>query len=139
MPLMSLGSVVFEVMPLNIDAHDQSTAADYAEKPVAGIRPPLEFVGEGGETRSLSGKLFPETLGGNLNDLQTMRQSGQAVPLTMGNGVAAGWFVIDKISAKHTALLPSGEGRMIAFDISLKRSDGPAAADLYSLLVGLFG
>lgn len=136
--LMSLGVTTFEIAPVNIHAHSRDASADFAEKPVLGARPPLEFMGEGGEARSLTGRLFPRHFGGSLNDLDAMRKAGQAMPLTMGNGQALGWFVIDKLTEKSSFLQTDGTGGMIEFDISLRRADGPAAIDYFSLLSSLF-
>ena len=44
--LMMLGPVQFEVIPFNTSTYGHDHTAGFAEKPVLGTRPPLEFVGE---------------------------------------------------------------------------------------------
>ena len=54
--LAQLGSVQFEVWPVNIHEHTHEGRATFAEKPVMGRRPPLEFVGEGPDSRTPEGQ-----------------------------------------------------------------------------------
>ncbi len=137
--LYMLGAVAFEVLPVNVEDVSRETGADYAEKAVVGRRPVLEFVGEGAESFTLSGKLFPEKFGGSLSLLHLQRQAGKAVPLTRGDGTPLGWVVIERVTEHSSHLLPSGVGRMVEFDVSLKRSDGPGAGGYYGIISGLFG
>lgn len=62
--LYMLGSLRIEVAPFNVHEITESGETEYAVKPVVGAEPPLEFVGEGANTVSLSGRLFPYQLGG---------------------------------------------------------------------------
>lgn len=137
--LYQLGSVQFELYPLNIEEVSQEAGADFAPKPILGRRPRLEFVGEAEETIRLSGKLFPQRFGGSLDDLRAIRLSGQAVPLTRGDGAALGWFVIEKASATGRELSADGVGRVVEFDVQLKRDDAPGAETYYSIISSLFG
>ena len=137
--LAQIGSVSFELLPLNIDGVSHEAAGDYAEKPVMGRRPPLEWVGEGPETYSLRGKLFPQKFGGldEMEALHSMRRAGLAQPFMRGDGLALGWYVIDKLSEQSSYLDPQGIGRVIEFSASLKRSDGVGGDSVYSIVAGL--
>ena len=137
--MYQLGPVQFELYPLNLDDVTQETGADYASKAILGRRPKLEFVGEAEETFSLTGKLFPSRFGGTLDDLRAIRLSGLCVPFTRGDGQAIGWFVIEKSRAKGTSLDADGVGKMIEFEVTLKRDDPPGIERYYSVISSLFG
>lgn len=139
--LAQLGSVAFEVAPFNFHENSFDGSARFAEHPVVGRRPSLEFVGEGPETWAIQGRIFPEFTGGtdHLAALHDMRRSGRPQPWMRGDGVYMGWVVIDSVSERATHIGRQGVGRWIEFDVSLKRTDPPDAAGMFSLLVSLFG
>jgi phage protein U len=137
--LAQLGSVTFEIWPVNIHEHSHEGEAAFAEKAVMGRRPPLEFVGEGPDSRTLKGKLFPKKLGGSLDALHTMRLAGVSQPLMFGDGTPQGWYVIEKVSETSTYLAADGTGQVIEFEVSLKKDDPADGGDLFSILFGLLG
>jgi phage protein U len=140
MTLFAIGSVRFEVAPVNVTGFDRETSGRYAEKPVMGRRPPLEFMGEGPETITLPVKLFPYTFGGEgaIGALDGMRSSGNPYYLMRGDGAPLGWFVVDRVRQSDTWLSSTGVGRVIEVTLGLKRSDPPDASGLYSIISGLF-
>ena len=75
--LMMIGPVKFEVIPFNTDGYDHSHESGFAEKPVLGARPPLEFVGEGPEGWTIKAKLFPDKFGG-MGHLKKLYQARKA-------------------------------------------------------------
>jgi len=137
--LAQLGAVTFELRPLNIHETSRSSSATFAEKPVIGRRPPLEAVGEGAQTFSLSGRIFPEKLGGLMNlELLNQQMAAQIpVPYVRGDGVPMGWVVIESVTEKGAHLDQTGVGRVIDFEVSLKRSDPPSFGQIYSILSGM--
>ena len=137
--LAQLGSVQFEVWPLNIHEHTHEGQASFAEKPVMGRRPPLEFVGEGPDTRTLKGKLFPKKFGGSIDALHQMRVSGKAQPFMLGNGTPQGWYVIERVNETSTHLDRDGVGKVVEFDITLKKDDPVGGGSLFSILAGFLG
>lgn len=139
--LMMLGSVQFTVAPFNTHENDRDAATDYVEKPVIGRRPPLEYVGEGVETRTIRGKIFPQAFGGldGLQALDGARQSGTAQYLMRGDGVPLGWFVIEKVTEKSSKLDGSGVGRIVEFEATLKRDDAPSASGYVTSVMGMLG
>lgn len=139
--LMALGPVVMEVWPFNPTETSRESGGDYVEKPVMGRRPPLEFVGEAGETVSITVKLFPEKLGGlgSLAQLNAVRKSGVAQYLMRGDGVPLGWFVVQSVSERSSYLDQHGVGRVIEVEISLRRADAPGGRALFTSIMGLLG
>lgn len=137
--LMVLGSVTMEVWPFNPTETGRDSGGDYVEKAVMGRRPPLEFVGEAGETLTVTARLFPAKLGGlgSLKQLDAMRKSGQPQYFMRGDGVPFGWVVIERVSEKSTYLDSKGVGQVIDVDITLRRADAPGAAGIFTSVIGL--
>lgn len=139
--LMMLGSVALDVWPFNPTDTGQETGGDFVEKPVMGRRPPLEWVGEAGETFTITAKLFPAKLGGlgSLSKLSAMRKSGIPQYLMRGDGVPLGWMAVERVSERSSYLDAKGVGQVIEVEISLRRSDAPTAGDYFSAVVGILG
>lgn len=137
--LAQLGSTQFEIAPLNSHELTHDGTADYAEKAVMGRRPPLEFVGEGADTRTISCRLFPEKFGGlsSVEGLHRQRRAGKPLPFMRGDGSALGWYVIESVSEISTYLDHHGVGRVVEVEISIKRSDPVGSGALFSILSGL--
>ena len=55
--LMSLGPVRFEIYPFNTTGYGHDHETSFVEKPVLGARPPLEWVGEGSESWSITAQM----------------------------------------------------------------------------------
>ena len=138
--LMMLGPVQFEVLPFNAHNIGHGHEASFAEKPVLGARPPLEFVGEGPESWTIKARLFPEKFGGldQLNTLYQARSLGQPQYLMRGDGAVMGWVVILSVQEQSTYLDPKGVGKVIDVDISVKRCGGPSAGSFYALIADVF-
>lgn len=139
--LYTLGSLAIKVAPFNVHSVSESGSTDYAAKPVVGIEPPLEYVGEGTNEISLSGRLFPQAIGGldELELLRQMRASGKPQYLMRGDGKPLGWFVITQSSARSSYLDAHGVGKQIEVDISLTRAQTPSAQSFFSLVARLMG
>ena len=138
--LMILGPVRFEVYPFNTTDYDHGHQSSFAEKPVLGARPPLEWVGDGSETWTIKAKIFPHKFGGlgDLNMLYQARASGQPQYLMRGDGAQMGWVVIERISERSTYLDARGVGRVVEVDITVKSCSTPSGGSYFSLLSGLF-
>jgi phage protein U len=137
--LYALGSVVFEVAPLNVDQVGRSGAADFAEKPLLGRRPSLEFMGAGAEELTLQGRLFPEKLGGldEFEELRQLMRSGAAQHLIRGDGEVLGWRVITALQEVSRFLDAQGVGRVVEFEISTREADPPAGGEYQGAQWGL--
>jgi len=138
--LMMIGPVQFEVYPFNTNEYGHGHEAGFAEKPVLGVRPPLEFVGEGPESWSIKAKLYPEKFGG-LDDLATLysvRASGRPQYMMRGDGFVMGWVVVLNVTELSTYLDREGVGKVIDVDIKVKRADKPAAGNFFSSLADVF-
>ncbi len=138
--LAQLGNVQFTVLPFNINATDHEAGASFASHEVVGAHPALEFVGEAQESWRVRGSVFPKKFGGvdELNALHAMRRTGAAQFWMRGDGVPMGWVVIERVTEKSTYLAADGTGRVIEFDVDLKRASGPSADGIFNALFSLF-
>lgn len=136
--LYQLGLLTLDVVPFNTHEVDRVAGADHAAKDVVGTMRPREFMGEGEETVTLKGRLFPEKFGGlgGLSALDMMRKSGQPQLLIRGDGSVLGWFVIEQVSEASTALDGQGIGKVIEVSIQLARTPGPGNAGGYLSVIG---
>ncbi len=138
--LMVLGPIQFEVWPFNATEYEHGHETSFAEKPVLGTLPPLEWVGDGPEVWTLHARIFPRRFGGleDLKKLAQARASGKPQYLMRGDGAQMGWVVIEKVDERSTYLDAKGVGQVIEIDISVKRSSKPSNGSYFSLLSGLF-
>ncbi len=139
--LMLIGPVRLEVAPFNATEYTHTHGASHVEKPIMGVRPPLEWTGDTSESWLLRANLFPETFGGEsaLTVLAFMRKSGVPQYMLRGDGTLMGWVVIDSVTERSSFLDGSGVGRMIEVDIAMRRSQAPTPAGYFQALRGLFG
>ena len=139
--LAQLGAVQFEVAPFNFHETDHDAGASFVGHEVIGRMPPLEFVGEAPESWSVRGRLFPEKFGGlgSIDAVHAMRRSGQAQYFMRGDGTPMGWVVIERVTEKSSYIGAQGVGRVIEFEVSLKKSSSPDAGGMFNALIGIFG
>ncbi len=138
--LYQLGVLSIKVQPFNVNKVQSDAFTDYVAKPVLGVEPPMEYVGEGAHTWRLSGDLFPKVIGGlsELSLLHAMRESGRPQFLLRGDGTPLGWVVIEKVGAREAHLGGDGVGQKITVDIELRRAGRPNRLSLFSILLGIF-
>ena len=145
--LCQIGQIQFEVAPFNMHETTHEAGASFAAHEVVGAMPPLEFVGEAPESWTVRGRLFPHAYSRlgvgsgmtQLGNMHAMRASGSAQFFMRGDGVPMGWVVIETISETATYLAADGVGKVIEFEVKLKRSQGPSVDGIFNALVGLFG
>lgn len=145
MSLMSWGPLVFEVFPLNYDNVDHAEATDWARKEIAGAAIYREWVGEDDEEMHVRGKVFPLWLArhnqpsgkGALEVMSAMRRAGHSDLLVRGDGYVLGWFVITRMSRRHTLIAADGVGQQIDFEAVFNRVPVPEQDDYFPLLYQL--
>jgi phage protein U len=139
--LMMIGPVRFKVAPFNATAATFTHGADFAEKPVMGVRPPLEFVGDSGQSWTINAHLFPERFGGesNLLALRVIRASGIPQYMIRGDGLVMGWVALMQVAERSSYFDRRGRGRVIDVDITLRRAKAPHPAGFFAALAPIFG
>lgn len=137
--LFTIGPLKVQIAPFNAHEVSESGSTDFAVKPVVGAEQPLEFVGEGSNELSLSGRLFPHQLGGlnEVDQLQQMRRSGKPQFVMRGDGKPFGWYAITAVSLRSSYLDAQGVGKLIEVSISMRRAQAPSAQSFFSLMAGL--
>ncbi|AMK16712.1 phage tail protein [Sphingobium sp. MI1205] len=131
MHLMALGMFLFEIGTLAYDEMQRKTDWQHARSQRVGARDATQFTGVGDETISLSGAVYAEIADGrvSLDDLRSMADDGEALPLVDGSGTVYGNFVITALDERHAFLMSDGRARRIDFGIDLLRVDDPATAN----------
>lgn len=126
MHLMALGMFLFETGSLAHSELQRKTDWQHATSPRVGARDATQYTGPGTETISLSGSVYAELANGrvSIDELRTMADAGDALPLVDGSGTVFGDFVITAIDERHAYLLDNGIPRRIDFAIDLLRVDG---------------
>jgi uncharacterized protein len=143
--LYQLGSVSFEVFPVNLHDVEGEVGADYAAHEVIGAAKPREFVGPADAHFRLAGKVFPSKFGwGGFAALKAMATSGSPQMLIRGDGAVIGWMDIVRLRERHAFLDADGVGRVVEFDIEMVQSPTAASAGsmislLGNLISGLMG
>lgn len=141
--LAQLGLLQFETTGLGPHESKRTTQADYAEKDVIGALKPAEFMGEGDDEITLTCCLpGPEMVDRGLGAialLDQMRVSGVPYILVRGDGTSLGWRRITKCEEKHRRPDLSGVGRVIDYELSLKKTARPSAMARLSFLYTLLG
>lgn len=139
--LILLGPLQFKVAPFNTTEYSHSHSASFAEKPIIGARPPLEWTGDGTETWSIRANLFPKKFGGEsaLTILALMRKMGAPQYMMRGDGTLMGWVVVTDVSERSSYLAADGVGKVVEVDISLTRSSMPTPAGYFEAAKNLFG
>lgn len=131
MHLMALGMFLFQIPTLAYDELRRKTDWRFARSSRVGARDAVQFLGPGDEAISLAGAVYAEITDGrvSLDDLRTMADDGEALPLIDGTGTVFGNFVIEAIDERHAYLMADGRARRIDFGIDLLRVDDPAGAN----------
>ena len=140
--LYQLGAFNFDVFPVNVETVERQVGADYAVKDIVGAMRPREFTGEADDRVKLSGRLFPQRLGGGagIGALQALARNGEPQLLIRGDGDVLGWYLIEQVTDKHSFLDVAGVGRMIELDIELVKTPLRASvAGMIATIASLFG
>lgn len=125
MPMMSLGTFVFELNTLPYQELQRQIGWRHPTTSRIGDRPARQYLGPDDSVITLSGVLYPEITGGtpSLDQLEDMGDDGNSWPLVDGAGNVKGNWVIEQLSETHRELLDDGVARKIEFQITLKRGD----------------
>ena len=141
--LYQIGTVQFTLDGLQPHEIEREAGADFAEKDVIGALKPAEPVGEGDDVIKLTCLLytgFQQQRAGlyTLNALDEMRLAQVPQIMVRGDGTSLGWRRITNISEKGRKLDISGRPKVIAYEITLKKTPMPGVgarlAFLYNLL-----
>lgn len=142
--LMTYGLFVFALSSAAYQDLQRQTQWRHPSQGRVGERPGRQFLGPGDDTITLTGTLAPPFTGGqeSLDALRDMASDGNAWPLIEGSGLNYGFYVIESLDERKSALYRDGAAGRIAFTLSLARVDEPAEQTLPVLdpnVLGIIG
>lgn len=135
--LYQIGSVQITHSGLNAHEVSRQAGSDFAEKDVIGMLKPAEAVGEGDDVLKITCKVFMQNAIGAstaMDQLDQMRLAQQPVICVRGDGYNYGWRRITNIEEKHRKLDLSGVGKVIEFEVTLKKHAKPDAGSIVQQL-----
>lgn len=134
--LMGLGAFRFSMSAPNYQSLSREATGRWPAQPRVGRAPALQFTGEGEETLSLAGTLYPHYTGG-LDQIEAMRvqcKTGTPLMLVSGLGFVFGLWSILSVSDEQSFFMAGGLPRKVTFTIELS-AYGP---DGSGIIGGLF-
>jgi len=125
--MMALGLFVFSLPTAAYQQLQRQRAWQHASHARIGTRAAYQYTGLGEESIRLSGLIAPDITGtaASLDELQTLADAGQPLPLVDGTGKVYGAYVIDRLNETQRLFFPDGRARKIEFELSLLRVDDP--------------
>lgn len=127
MPLLSLGSHVFEIAPFNYQQIERDTALQAPAINRFGGRPGRQVTGYGEDPITITGILYPDEIGGR-NELAALRATQRAKrPVSMvgwsedgtAKGQMLGQVLILSIKTTDTKINFSGQGAKVSYTLNL--------------------
>ncbi len=137
--MMQLGGFQFGINTAAFQSLQRKNEWRWPSQDRFGKPPVLQHVGQGAETITLPGVIYPEWRGG-LGQLDAMRAlAGKGEPLTMidGRGNVMGKWAIESVEEKQAVFAAAGVARKVEFTLQLRRffetEAGSLASGGYSL------
>ena len=124
--MIALGNYRFSMDTAAYDKLRRENEYNWVSVKRLGSTPAQQFLGEGDETITLDGTIYPHFKGG-LNQVTVMRsQAGAGEPylLVDGRGKVWGKYVITRLSEDQSRHMSDGAPRKITFSMTLKRYGG---------------
>lgn len=123
--LLALGLFVFSIDTLAFNELQRRTSYRHGKTERQGARAASQYLGQGDEAITLSGKLVPEIAGhsSHIDTLRDMAATGDHWPLVTGAGEVLGSFRIVQVDDRWQHIIAGGLPRAIDFGIDLERAD----------------
>lgn len=124
--MMKLGAFTFSLDTAAFQQLQRSTAYKWASQPRVGQPDALQFLGEGEDTITLSGVVYPHYWGGlrQVDDMRTQAGKGEPLILVEGTGAVLGKWVIMSVSETKKVFFSDGTPRKINFSMKIKKQSG---------------
>lgn len=140
--MMQLGSFQFGINSAAFQSLAHTNEWRWPSQDRFGKPPVLQYIGEGAESITLPGVIYPEWRGGTgqLASMRDLAGKGEPLPMIDGSGSNLGLFAIERIEEKQSVFAAAGVARKVEFTIQLRRfheTDAGALASGGFSLAGL--
>ena len=121
--MMMLGDIPFELKTTPYQRLRRYSVYNWPAQERIGRRPALQYTGQGSDTITLSGTLYPEMTGGRgaMNKLRTAAESGEPLDLVDALGYVYGPWCVTSVEETSEVFFDNGVPRKIGFSLSLSR------------------
>jgi phage protein U len=139
--LFQWGTFQFDVIPINVDTTEDVLSMEMAKKEILGIRPPRELTGLDDAEKTLSGKYYPNKIGGLQESelLEKLVENGLPQQMMRGDGKVLGWYSCTRLHQRGTFLRRDGIAQVFAFEALFYKQPVPSGENYFSQLYGLTG
>ncbi|MHC5170210.1 phage tail protein [Acinetobacter johnsonii] len=140
--MMRLGSYKFCIYTAAYQELNRTTNYKWGEQAVFGDWDNLQYLGQGEDTQSLTGVVYPEFKGGTsqIDELRALAATGIPQLLISGTGKILGYWVINSITEGQTKFAAFGVPRRQEFTINMRKySDSPTRLGLLSGIMNAVG
>lgn len=124
--MLQLGAFQFGVNTAAYQSLKRSSEWRWPSQDRFGNPPALQYVGQGADSITLPGVIYPEWRGsgGQLDNLRAMAETGEPQKMIDGNGSILGDWVIERIEENQSVFAAGGSPRKQEFTIQLRRYFG---------------
>lgn len=128
--MMQLGGFQFGISTAAYQELSRRSSYRWAQQDLYGRLPGLQHTGQGEETITLSGVIYPEYRGGftQVEQMRTLAGEGQPLSLVSGSGTLLGRWVIESVEEKQVTFAAYGMPRKQEFTLQLKRHPDAVAS-----------
>lgn len=119
--LLKLGAFKFSVNTASYETLQRAWQFNWRSHPLVGGYPALQNTGQGLQSISLNGRIFPHEIGSHesIANLVSLGSKGEPCYLVSGYGEVFGYWTINKVMEMQKAFFPDGAARQIDFSLSL--------------------
>lgn len=121
--MLQLGSFQFGVSTAAYQSLQRTAEWRWPAQERFGKGPVLQHIGQGAETVTLPGVIYPEWRGGTgqVDDLRELADKGEPQMMIDGKGQVLGKWVIERVEEKQAVFAEGGVARKQEFTVQLRR------------------
>ncbi len=121
--MLQLGSFQFGISTAAYQSLQRSAEWRWPSQDRFGKGPVLQHLGQGADTITLPGVVYPEWRGGlnQLDNLRALASQGKPQQLVDGRGNVLGYWVIERVEERQAVFADAGVPRRQEFTLSLRR------------------
>lgn len=121
--MMQLGGFQFGITTAAFQTLQRTNEWRWPSQDRFGKPPVLQHVGQGAETITLPGVIYPEFRGGfgQLDAMRAQADKGEPLPMIDGGGSALGLWAIERIEEKQAVFAAGAAPRKVEFTLQLRR------------------